>query len=91
MGHFLGLGLTGFALYGIYLYATNAKIADILWLCFGALFAMTLLWSVLAPSLGTTRIDMSNYGHLQVWQIGGIGTFVWLTVSLISLVVGRTR
>jgi hypothetical protein len=88
---FVVFAITVLMIYGIYMYSSDTRAADTAWLCFGAFLTLSLLWGAFAPIMGTIRIPLPSGDDIQLWHLAGIGTTVWVIVTLLLAKLRRSR
>ena len=48
---------------------------------FGTVSVLTFFWRVFVPTIGTIEVPFGEYA-MPLWQLGGIGSAVWLVIYL---------
>ena len=96
MAFLICLALTGIILFGAYRYVAQpeARTAahealrrnpkDWAFAILGVAALLTFFWGVFVPSFGGIEVPLGGYSSLRLWQIGGIGTAVWLALYILT-------
>jgi hypothetical protein len=100
MGALVAVVLTGIIIVGAFRYLMKKEVREaahsaalhkpVTWafIAFGVVSLLTFFWGVFIPAIGNIKIPI-GYTDIRLWQLGGIGSGLWLIICLGSGKLGE--